>query len=292
MTSWIVAIDKTYPQHWTIAAEHEFWDMTKNIKVRAGDSVFFWLSGRSLVSHTVATSDARPLRPGDVPPWEDSGVRVYRHRFTFRVISEDPVDQPSWGALQAATGVTASPHFGPNKVTSPDGEAWLAARFAAAPTPVPDVYLAPDVRVVVDELLGHDLRERALRAIALRQGQPAFRADLMRAYAGTCAVTGYRTESVLEAAHISPYLGGHTNVVPNGLLLRADIHTLFDRFLLTVVPDYTVRVAPELVDTPYAELDGKALAKVPAAPLAPAATALTGHNEKCAWFSASEAVLF
>ena len=45
MTSWIVAIDKTYPQHWTIAAEHGFWDMTKDIKIEAGDSVYFWLSG-------------------------------------------------------------------------------------------------------------------------------------------------------------------------------------------------------------------------------------------------------
>lgn len=293
MTSWIVAIDKTYPQHWTIAAQHGFWDMTKNIKIEAGDSVYFWLSGRSLVSRTVATADARPWRRGDVPPWEDSGARVYRFRFTFRVVSEDPVDQPSWGTLQAATGVTASPHFGPNKVTSPQGEAWLAARFAATPpAPVPDVYLAPEVRIEVDELLGHDLRERALRAIALRQGQPAFRSDLMKAYAGTCAVTGYRTESVLEAAHISPYLGGHTSVVPNGLLLRADIHTLFDRLLLTVAPDYTVRVAPALAETPYADLDGKTLAMVPSAPLAPAPTALAAHNEKCAWFSASEAVLF
>lgn len=290
MTSWIVAIDKTYPQHWTIAAKHGFWDMTKNIKIEAGDSVFFWLSGKSLVSHTIAASDARPWRRGDVPPWEDSGARVYRFRFTFRVVSEEPVDQPSWGSLQAATGVTASPHFGPNKVTSPEGEAWLAARFAATPpAPVPDVYLAPEVRIEVDELLGHDLRERALRAIALRQGQPAFRAALIEAYAGMCAVTGYRTESVLEAAHISPYLGDHTNIVANGLLLRADIHTLFDRKLLTVTPEHEVRVAPALGLTPYAQYDGQALAYVPPTAQRPSTSTLATHNASCEWFGTPSA---
>src|SRR5690349_6977301 len=76
-----------------------------------------------------------------------------------------------------------------------------------------DVRIDDSLRVEVEALLGEDLRERALREIALRQGQPAFRAALMAAYGGTCCITGYRTEPVLEAAHIAPYKGLHTNAV-------------------------------------------------------------------------------
>ncbi len=62
----------------------------------------------------------------------------------------------------------------------------------------------------------------------------------------------------LEAAHIRPYLGQHTNVVTNGLLLRADIHTLFDKGLLTIDADcMTVVLHPSLMTTAYRELAGK-----------------------------------
>jgi hypothetical protein len=289
MTSWIVVINREYPQHWEIAARHGFWDMTGGHNITEGDDVYFWQAGGSLVSHTVAMTDAVPLQATD-RPWEDSGERQYTHRFHFRVLSDKPRRQPRWTEVAENAQVTPPRRPVVAKTQEPTGEAWLREQFE--PVPSADISIPEDIRVEVDGLLGHDLRERALRAIALRQGQPAFRSDLMSAYAGTCAVTGYRTESVLEAAHISPYLGGHTNVVTNGLLLRADIHTLFDRLLLTVAPDYTVRVAPELADTPYAELDGRPLAMVPEAALAPDPGALTAHNEKCLWLASSEPVLF
>jgi len=82
-----------------------------------------------------------------------------------------------------------------------------------------------------------DARKRTLASIVRRQGQGAFRRTLLKAYSSQCAVTGCRIEALLEAAHIVPYLGADTNVVSNGLLLRADIHTLFDLGLLWVDPD-------------------------------------------------------
>jgi hypothetical protein len=64
----------------------------------------------------------------------------------------------------------------------------------------------------------------------------------------------------LEAAHIRPYKGDLTNQIGNGLLLRADIHTLFDLYLITVNPDtMQIRIAPELIDTTYDELEGRHL---------------------------------
>ena len=71
-----------------------------------------------------------------------------------------------------------------------------------------------------------DARKKVMRAIVLRRGQPEFRRDLIAAYEGRCAVTGCDLVDALEAAHIVPHRGTHTNVVRNGLLLRADIHTL------------------------------------------------------------------
>ena len=79
-----------------------------------------------------------------------------------------------------------------------------------------------------------DARERISRSITLRRGQRLFRNDLIVAYAGKCAVTNCSVIDVLEAAHIHPYRGPDTNKVPNGLLLRSDIHTLFDCGLLAI----------------------------------------------------------
>ena len=146
------------------------------------------------------------------------------------------------------------------------GETWLAEVFST--TVEPDLFMNADLRIGIDMLIGEDRRERAMREIALRRGQPAFRSALLHAYKKTCAVTGFNTERVLEAAHISPYLGLHTNSVTNGLLLRADIHTLFDLSLLTVTRDYRVHVAPELADTPYSQLNLRQLVVIPGSGLA------------------------
>jgi putative restriction endonuclease len=82
-----------------------------------------------------------------------------------------------------------------------------------------------------------DAREKILRQIVQRQGQKKFRDTLMNVYKCTCAITGCKIKSVLEAAHITPYLGPHTNHISNGLLLRADIHTLWDLGLIAIDPE-------------------------------------------------------
>lgn len=73
-----------------------------------------------------------------------------------------------------------------------------------------------------------------VRNIRLRQGQPAFRARLLEAYEGRCAITEWDIAESLEAAHIKSHSNGGDMNLSNGLLLRADIHTLFDLGLLAV----------------------------------------------------------
>jgi predicted restriction endonuclease len=102
-----------------------------------------------------------------------------------------------------------------------------------------------------------DERERKLQAIVHRRGQPKFRRKLIEAYAGCCAVTGYDSVRALEAAHIKDYMGPDSNHVKNGLLLRADIHTLFDLGDLAINPEtYEVVVSDQLVETRYSSLAG------------------------------------
>lgn len=79
-----------------------------------------------------------------------------------------------------------------------------------------------------------------------RLGQGSFRIVVTDAYERRCAVTGERVLPVLEAAHVKPYFEGGLHRVDNGLLLRSDIHTLFDRGYLTVTEDLHVEVSKRI----------------------------------------------
>jgi hypothetical protein len=106
-----------------------------------------------------------------------------------------------------------------------------------------------------------DARTRVIAEVVRRRGQQMFRRQLVRAYQGRCAISGESVEEVLEAAHVEPYLGDHSNVVSNGLLLRADLHTLFDLHLIGIDPSGCVVLAPRLRDVqPYVSLAGRAVA--------------------------------
>ena len=92
----------------------------------------------------------------------------------------------------------------------------------------------------------------------IRQGQSKFRASLQLSYDNKCAVTGYDISEALEAAHIRPYRGLHTNEVRNGILLRADIHSLFDFGVLGVDPDNSKIVLSKKAEhSKYSSLAGK-----------------------------------
>jgi putative restriction endonuclease len=102
-----------------------------------------------------------------------------------------------------------------------------------------------------------DARKRINVAIALRQGSGAFRTQALAGFDGRCAISNSDAHEALEAAHIVPYLGAHTNILKNTLLLRADLHTLFDRQLLDIDPaSLRVRLAAPLKTSTYGVLDG------------------------------------
>lgn len=154
------------------------------------------------------------------------------------------------------------PRMALNEVMSPDGEE-LDLEFG-------------DIDITS---LTTDQRRRTIASIVRRRGRPAFRKSLLEAYQGRCAITGCDAEAALEAAHILPYRGSQTNSLSNGLLLRSDVHTLFDLGLLAVdVERMVVVLSEELEDTAYRSLAGKAVA-FPVSPSAkPSLEALTMHR--------------
>lgn len=105
-----------------------------------------------------------------------------------------------------------------------------------------------------------DGRKTVLAYVARRQGQEQFRNSLIKSYGGRCAVTGCDTSDVLQAAHIMPYLGPSTNHPTNGILLRGDIHTLFDLNLIRIDPlNYKIILSPALRYSSYSDLEGRFL---------------------------------
>ena len=132
------------------------------------------------------------------------------------------------------------------------------------PEPTPDEHLEDatekELETFANELdtLPTESRERVLRAIAARRGQPKFRRRLLKLYQGRCALTQWDAEKALEAAHIVPWSDDGEDSPRNGMLLRADIHTLFDLHYLSVDPaEWKVYVADLIAHTRYGELQGQ-----------------------------------
>jgi len=119
-----------------------------------------------------------------------------------------------------------------------------------------------------------------------RLGQGSFRVLVTDAYQRRCAVTGEKTLPVLEAAHIKPYSEEGPHRVTNGLLLRSDLHRLFDRGYVTVTPDLRLEVSKRLKEDfsngrEYYAHHGKPLVNLPSESVArPDPAFLVWHNEK------------
>lgn len=109
-----------------------------------------------------------------------------------------------------------------------------------------------------DAIADEDARERRLAEVVRRKKQGEFRRALIEAYEGRCTMSGYDALDALQAAHITSYFGPKSQMVTNGLLLRADLHILYDRSMLSVDPaTMKITVGPELESTEYGVLDGQ-----------------------------------
>jgi len=100
-------------------------------------------------------------------------------------------------------------------------------------------------------------RRRIVREMDLRRGQPKFRDRLVRRYGEACQISRCTFAGLVEAAHIKPYAESNENGVHNGLLLRSDLHKLFDLGLLAIHPQsLTVALHRTILEMGYRQFDG------------------------------------
>lgn len=121
---------------------------------------------------------------------------------------------------------------------------------------------ATNANIPSDIKFNDSLPKYITQSILSRRGQQKFRQNLIYAYEGKCAVTQCSIQELLEAAHINPFSksGNSGNITSNGILLRSDIHTLFDLGLLKITTDYKVEIADDLKGDPiYKVLNGTKL---------------------------------
>ena len=142
---------------------------------------------------------------------------------------------------------------------------------------------ANQIAALFDPRKVEDQRRVVTAQVRVRQGQGLFRKELLEAYGGRCAMTGYDAVDAVEAAHIVSYRGPVTNHPSNGLLLRADMHSLFDLGLVAIdaedPADLRIIVDRDLKATAYAKFEGTRL-RTPSDPaLCPSTEALRVHRD-------------
>ena len=144
--------------------------------------------------------------------------------------------------------------------------------------------LKPDNKEVLVDLKSlKDERKRTNVERVIRKHQGKFRASLLDAFQGKCAITACDVERALDAAHIFPYRGEKTDCAWNGILLRLDLHRLFDSYLLTIDPlSGRVYLEPSLMNSYGMVANIKVC--FPEEPVSlNRLQALRWHNAQCSW---------
>ena len=128
-----------------------------------------------------------------------------------------------------------------------------------------------------------DEDKRQAYARRVRKGQSRFRKALHTLYGSRCAFTGTDEETVLEACHIISHAKTGDNSLDNGLLLRSDIHVLFDEHLMTLANDgQRILVHKDVTAPEYATLQGKTPGLRPSTPESHLAL-IRLHNSRLSW---------
>ncbi len=102
--------------------------------------------------------------------------------------------------------------------------------------------------------------EFATCAIRARRGEKRLRNHLRQSYGDRCAISGPCPRELLEVAYIVPFPQGNVHSLANAVLLRSDLHTLWDLNLIGIDPeDLKVQVSERLKKTIYAEFHGRGI---------------------------------
>jgi len=135
-----------------------------------------------------------------------------------------------------------------------------------------------------DKVAEEEVRYGSEYLAKVRLGQGAFRILVTDFYNRRCAITAERTLPVLEAAHIKPFAKSGPHRIDNGLLLRSDLHKLFDLGYLTITNDYHVEVSKRIKEEyhngrEYYAMHGKELNLPAQALFKPSREYIDWHNQ-------------
>jgi len=245
-------------------------------EMHSGDVVLLWQSGDDAGIYATGELVGEPKKTAD-------GLRV---KVRYNPLLKEPIYKRALRnhPVLANLLVIRQPQ-GTNFKVEP--EEWRAIQRLMHGSPQIDLRKAEETILaegIFDPKNDEDARERISRSIVLRRGQRKFREKLLAIYQGRCLISGCDAVDVLEAAHIQPYKGTHTDQLSNGLLLRADLHTLFDLRLLAVDPDdMTVLLSPALQNSCYGEFHRQPLVFPGGIRHRPSKEALKAHREKANW---------
>ena len=202
--------------------------------VRGPKDILYWARCRLTVKGTRADFDYRAFPVFNTAKDWYLGIM----RFHFRDSSRSEVRSIEWSDSDYSALASATAHI--IKVLAPKQTPYMPKKGKAS---------------------------KRRNAIAERPGQVRFREILLGAYGYQCCITGCPVPEALEGAHIDPFSGAHSDHPQNGLLLRQDLHRLFDTGLLAFEPK-TLQVffAPSALECPeYKSLHGKARLRLPSA---------------------------
>ncbi len=126
-------------------------------------------------------------------------------------------------------------HFSDDERTEITDVEWSTdgTRFSPAEYRLPTPVVPPAASDYKPPSIAAEMTERLVRE---RPGQARFRKELRLVYGHQCCITGCTIVEALEGAHIDPYLSMDSDHLQNGLLLRSDIHALFDKHLIGIDP--------------------------------------------------------
>ncbi|GAA3966104.1 HNH endonuclease [Gordonia caeni] len=175
-------------------------------------------------------------------------VDILRHRIEhYRKQKIGPLEDPEIGCVLLHDVVFFAPD---ETLPAPDGFAPSIQRGKiwdlVGTDSVVEAVLRHQIAVDQAQILSFGPTTGAPVPTVPRIGQQAFKAMVAETYGHHCAITGEKVRPVLEAAHILPVAAGGMHRVDNGLLLRSDVHTLFDRGYIGVDTKYRLRVSPAL----------------------------------------------
>lgn len=175
--------------------------------------------------------------------WDKYAIKIRWDKGLTERLKTSPIPLSAYGQVPYYSVLAA------NAKTGRLLESWLKGKVSSA-------------------VVKHDAKVRFRTAeVEQRVGQPEFRAALLRAYSNTCAVTGCTVNEVLQAAHIRPVTNSGSHSLKNGLLLRADVHNLFDQGLLTIDGRYQVILNESIRGSKtYRTFHGKKLVMIPSNP--------------------------